>query len=180
MLVAMMMAISGCPSERDSPTPDRAPTAAESEPVPEQLSTRPEPVSEVVPVVAPVDGLISKRGLPQHVSFSLANAASQPVHVVLTGLDHGSSERTALNVGEIQWWPEAAVEPQHLALAEPLELAAGEVGQLTVYLGVWPRAAIEAGQVDAMADSYRLIGKFTVDGVANDVVVVVRRSERTR
>lgn len=174
-VVLVMLVVSGCPTAPDEP----APRAEVDEPEPAVAPVVEPVVPEFVPVIQPVDGLISQRGLPQHVSFSLANASAKPVRVVLTGVDHGSDKRTALIVGEIQWWGEAATEPKILAVDEALELAAGEVGQLTVYLGTWSQTAIDAGEVDAMSESYRLIGKFTVDEVANDVTVVVRRATRT-
>ena len=173
-LLLASLVLLACPATPDQsaaskPAASKRVAAAEPE---EEDAPRP---AEVVPVISPVDGLISMRGLPQHLSFSLANAASTPVSIVLSGIDHGSSTRTSLSVGEIQWWGEAATEPKMLALDEALELGAGEVGQLTVYLGAWPQAAIDAGEVDAMAESYRLIGKFEVDGVANEVIVVIKR-----
>ncbi|MFV8753084.1 hypothetical protein ACNOYE_21255 [Nannocystaceae bacterium ST9] len=176
LLIASLIA-SGCPTEVE-PQPRPAVERAD-EPSAEPSPPGPAGELEIVTPIEPVDGLISGRGLPQHVDFSLANANTEPLRVVLTGVEHvdqDGGERRALGVGEIQWWTATAVAPKILKLDEPLELAAGEFGQLTVYLGAWPQAAIDAGQVDARADSYRLIGAFTVDGVANDVTVVIRRS----
>jgi hypothetical protein len=176
LLVASLLG-SGCPTEVErAPPPADEPSA---EPSPPGSAVADPGELEIVTPIEPVDGLISGRGLPQHVDFSLANANTEPLRVVLTGVEHvdqDGGDRRALSVGEIQWWTAAAAAPTILKIDEPLELAAGELGQLTVYLGAWPQAAIDAGQVDARADSYRLIGAFTVDGVANEVTVVIRRS----
>lgn len=154
------------PSARADPSGEPGPDATAS-------------ADAIVQVIEPVEGLITSRGFPQHVDFSLANPSAAPIRVVLRGIDHGASTRTPLPVGEIQWWRAAAAEPERLTLDQPLALAPGEVGQLTVYLGAWPQAAIDAGEVDVMAQSYRLIGKFEVDEVTSDVTAIVRRGSRT-
>jgi hypothetical protein len=164
------LSLLGCPAAEEPPS-ERTQPQPRSEPA----ATEPEHVNPI----EPVEGLIGSIGLPKHVEFTLANAGAQPLRIALTGIDHGGERRTRLAVGEIQWWPAEAAEPRRLALDEVLELAPGVVGQLTIYLGTWPQAAIDAGDVDAMSDRFRLIGRFRVDEVDSDVTAIVRRGTKS-
>lgn len=164
------LSLLGCPAAEDPPS-QRAQAEQPATPKPAE--------PEIVNPIEPVEGLIGPIGLPKHVEFTLANAGAQPLRVALEGVDHGGERRTPLVVGEIQWWPADAAQPTTLALDEVLEVPPGVVGQLTIYLGTWPQAAIDAGDVDAMSERFRLIGRFRVDEVDSDVTAIVRRGAKS-